>query len=237
MIRRNFAALGLAALAGSLAVPASAQETRPPQRLIALAGHGEVKAKPDMAIITVGVLNQGTTAREAVTANNTAMEKVIASLKAAAIEPKDIQTSNFSVNPRYDYQNNVQPRLVGYDVSNNVTVTVRNLAKLGGVLDDVVSEGSNQVNGIMFAIANPDPLEDEARKLAVTDARRKANLYAEAAGVALGTVMSISEGGGAPPPVPMYNRAMMKAEAAPQVPMAEGEQTVAIDVHIAWEIK
>ena len=156
MFRSTIAALGLFALAACFFNPAAAQETKPPPRLIALIGHGEVKAKPDLAVVTVGVLSQSQTARQAVTDNNAAMEKVIASLKAAGIDAKDIQTSNFSVNPRYDYQNNVQPRLVGYDVSNTVGVTVRNLEKLGSVLDDVVSEGSNQINGVMFGIAERD---------------------------------------------------------------------------------
>jgi uncharacterized protein YggE len=237
MLRSTIAALGIAALAGShLTMPLSAQQTQPPPRLVVITGHGEVKAAPDMAIITVGVMTQSQTAREAVSANNAAMAKVIASLKSAAIADKDIQTSNFSVNPRYEYPDNTQPRLIGYDVVNSVTVAVRNLETLGTVLDKVVSEGSNQINGIMFTLANPDPLTDEARKLAVADARRKAEIYAKAAGIGLGRVMSLSESGGGPPPVPVYGRVAMKAEAASSVPVAQGEQTVTVDVNIAWEI-
>ena len=234
MFRSTIAALGVFALAACFLDPAYAQETKPPPRLIALTGHGEVKAKPDLAVVTVGVLSQSQTARQAVTDNNAAMEKVIASLKAAGIEAKDIQTSNFLVNPRYDYQNNSQPRLIGYDVSNTVGVTVRDLEKLGSILDDVVSEGSNQINGVMFGIAERDRLEDEARKLAVADASRKARIYGEAAQLTLGQIVAISESSSAPP-IPVYRS--MKAEAASPVPIAEGEQTVAIEVNITWELK
>jgi uncharacterized protein YggE len=234
-MRLTIAVLGLMALAAfNPMMPAFAQETdKNLPRLIVLTGHGEVKGEPDLAIVTIGVLTQAPTARDAVTANNASMEKVIASLKSAEIAEKDVQTANFSVNPRYEDQDSGPPRLVGYDVSNTLTVIVRNLAKLGGVLDNVVSEGSNQINGIAFDIANRDPLEDEARKLAVADARRKADIYAVAAGVKLGRIMSISEGVAAPP-VPLY-RTEMKADTS-AVPIARGEQTIVIDVNIAWEI-
>ena len=235
MNRSIIAAAGLLALAGVLALPADAQEDKNPPRLIMLTGHGEVKAEPDMAAVTVGVLTEAPAARDAVTANNTAMNKVIATLKSAGIADKDIQTANFSVNPRYEDQDNAPPRLTGYNVSNNVTVTVRDLTNLGTVLDDVVSEGSNQISGIAFDVANREPVEDQARKLAVADAKRRADIYAAAAGVKLGRIMSMSEG---PPmlPVPLARGMAMKAEAAPSVPVAHGEQTIAIDVNIAWDI-
>jgi len=207
-------------------------------RVISLNGHGEVKAKPDMAVVNVGVMSQAKTAREALTQNTAAMEKIFASLKAAGIEAKDIQTSNFSVNPRYDYgqNNNQPPRLVGYDVANSVAVSVRKLDTLGSVLDTVVSEGSNQINGIIFAIADDEKLQDEARKVAVADAERKAKLYAETTRITLGQIMSLSEGNFQPPQPVFYGKAM-RADAAGAVPIAEGEQTVAIDVNVTWEIK
>src|SRR5262245_21986328 len=133
MDRRSLAAAGLAGMAAAAFVtPSSAQESKPMPRLISLNGHGEVKAKPDMAVVNVGVMTQAPTAREALTQNTQAMEKVFSSLKASGIDAKDIQTSNFMVNPRYQYdQNNAQPpRVVGYDVSNSVTVSVRKLETL-----------------------------------------------------------------------------------------------------------
>jgi uncharacterized protein YggE len=167
------------------------------------------------------------------------MEKVLASLKASGIEAKDIQTSNFMINPRYQYdQTNVQPpKLVGYDVSNTVTVSVKKLDSLGAVLDKVVSDGSNQVNGVTFALADDETLKDEARKLAVADAERKAKLYADAAHITLGQIMSVSEGNYQPPQPIFYGKAVRADAAASAVPIAEGEQTVAIDVGIVWEIK
>jgi uncharacterized protein YggE len=240
MDRRSLAALGLTGLAAAaLATPSLAQESKSMPRLISLNGHGEVKAKPDMAVVNVGVTTQAKTAREALTENTQAMEKIFASLKSAGIEAKDIQTSNFSINPRYQYDpNNVQPpRVIGYDVSNSVTVSVRKIDSLGQVLDTVVSEGSNQINGIMFAIADDEKLQGEARKLAVADAERKAKLYAETTRISLGQIMSVSEGN-YQPPQPVYYGKAMRADAAPSaVPIAEGEQTMAIDVNIAWEIK
>ncbi|MGE4247944.1 MAG: SIMPL domain-containing protein [Parvibaculaceae bacterium] len=239
MDRRSLAALGLTGLAAAaLATPSLAQESKSMPRLLSLNGHGEVKAKPDMAVVNVGVLTQAQTAREALTQNTQAMEKVFASLKASGIEAKDIQTSNFMVNPRYQYdQNNAQPpRVIGYDVSNTVTVSVRKLDTLGAVLDTVVSEGSNQINGVMFAIADDEKLKDEARKLAVADAERKAKLYAETTRISLGQIMSLSEGN-YQPPQPVYYGKAVRADSAQSVPIAEGEQTVAIDVNIAWEIK
>jgi uncharacterized protein YggE len=240
MDRRSVAALGLAGLttAVALVTPSQAQESKPMPRLISLNGHGEVKARPDMAVVNVGVMTQAPTAREALTQNTEAMEKVFASLKASGIEAKDVQTSNFMINPRYQYDpNNAQPpRLIGYDVSNTVTVSVRKLDTLGVVLDKVVGEGSNQINGVLFAISDDEMLKDEARKLAVADAERKAKLYADAAHIALGQIMSVSEGNYQPPqPVPFAKA--VRAEAASAVPIAEGEQAVAIDVNIVWEIK
>lgn len=232
------ASLGLVALASLLpGLPAQAQasDANAPQRLIWLSGHGEVTAKPDIARITLGVTSQARSAREAVSANNAAMQKVIAALKSAGIAAADIQTSDFSVSARYTDEEGAAPRIAGYEVANTLSLTIRDLAKLGSLLDDVVSEGSNAIHGIAFDINDRTASEDEARKRAVADARRKAGIYAAAAGIKLGRVMAISEGGGAPP-IPIVDRMTMKAEAAPMVPVAEGEQTVAIDVNIAWEI-
>jgi uncharacterized protein len=240
MDRRSVAALGIAGLAAvaALTTPALAQESNRMPRFISLSGHGEVKARPDMAVVNVGVTTNAATAREALTQNTEAMQKVFASLKASEIEAKDIQTANFMINPRYQYDpNNAQPpKLMGYDVSNTVTVSVRKLDTLGAVLDQVVGEGSNQINGVMFAIADDENLKDQARKLAVADAERKAKLYADTGHITLGQITSMSESSYQPPqPIP-FGKAV-RAEAASAVPIAEGEQSVAIDINIVWEIK
>jgi uncharacterized protein len=236
MLKPLLAATALTFAAANLA-PALADDSKL-VRTISLTGHGEVRMAPDLAVVTIGVMSTATTAREALDANTKAMQAVMASLTGAAIEARVIQTSNFTVNPRYDYgENNAQPpKVIGYDVSNNVTVTVRKLESLGAVLDSVVSAGSNQINGVMFQVSKPEATTDEARKLAVADALRKAKVYTEASGVSLGQVISLSEGGGYQPPVPMFKS--MRAEgASADVPIAQGEQVIAIDVNFTWEIK
>ncbi len=218
--------------------PSLADEVKMP-RTISISGHGEVKAAPDMAVVTTGVSTQAATAADALAANTTAMTALFAALKAAGIADKDMQTSNFMIQPRYDYNDGKQPPLlVGYDVSNNVTVTVRNIDGLGALLDTVVKAGSNQINGISFDVSKPTEALDEARRLAAGDATRKAKLYAETMGVTLGPVMSISEGVSYQPPVPMLRTAAAPmADAARPVPVAAGEQTLAMDVNITWEIQ
>lgn len=217
---------------------AHAEEAKP-VRSISISGHGETRAVPDLASISMGVTTQGATAREALDANTKAMAALMESLKAAGIEAKDIATSNFSVGPRYDYgqNNNQPPKVVGYDVNNMVTAIIRKVDSLGAVLDGAVSSGSNTVNGISFAVSKPETMLDEARKLAVADARRKAEVYAAAAGFTLGEVISLSEGQGyMPPPAPMVMKAAA-ADAGGAVPVAQGEQALTVDVNIVWAVK
>lgn len=216
----------------------SAPDGTPP-RVISISGLGEVKTRPDMATISTGVVSEGATAKDALAKNNAAMAAVIAALKNAGIAEDDIQTSDFSVSPKYPpYQPNqtTAPRIVGYTVSNQVTAKVKDLAKLGGILDTLVQSGSNQINGIAFGVDEPKPQLDEARKKAVADARAKAELYAAAAGVSLGKVIQISESSMVVPPMPMYRREAMAASDA-SVPIAAGSQTVTANVSITFEIQ
>jgi uncharacterized protein YggE len=240
MHRLTLAAAALAAtLAATLAAasPALSEDARMP-RLISLSGHGEMRMAPDMAFVTTGVLSQGVTAAEALAANTAAMNALFAALMGAGIAEKDVQTSNFFVQPRYNFQDGKAPELIGYDVSNTVTVIVRKIGDLGPLLDKVVQAGSNQINGIGFEVSKPDAALDEARKLATADATRKAKIYAEAMGVSLGRVMSISEGVNDQPPMPMARGKVMMADAAAApVPVAAGEQTLSVDVNITWEIQ
>ena len=210
---------------------------------ITIEGRGEVRAAPDMATINSGVMSQGETAREALDANTAAMNELIAALKEAGIEARDIQTSGFSVNPNYVYSDerdangySLPPRINGYQVSNSVTVVVRDLADLGSILDKSVTVGANTVNGVSFSVAAPSDLLDEARKAAFAEAREKAELYADVSGATLGDLISITEqqSYGAPQPYPMYARAEMSA-AAP-VPVEAGEMSFAISVNVAWEL-
>lgn len=210
---------------------------------IAIEGRGEVRAAPDMATINSGVTTQGATAREALDANTAAMNDLIAALKEAGIEARDIQTSGFSVNPNYVYTDerdangySLPPKINGYQVMNTVTVVVRDLADLGSILDQSVTVGANTVNGVSFSVADPSDLLNEARKAAFADAREKAELYAGVAGATLGDLESITEqqSFNSPQPYPMYARAEMSA-AAP-VPVEAGEMTFAINVNVSWEL-
>lgn len=209
---------------------------------IAIEGRGEVRATPDMATINSGVTSQGATARKALDANTAAMSELIAALKEAGIEARDIQTSGFSVNPNYVYSDerdangySLPPRINGYQVSNSVTVVVRDLEDLGAILDQSVTVGANTVNGVSFSVADPSELLDEARKQAFANARDKAELYAGVAGATLGDLESISERQSfeSPQPYPMYARAEMSAQA--DVPVEAGEMTFAITVNVTWD--
>jgi uncharacterized protein YggE len=217
---------------------ASAPDTAPP-RTISVSGLGEVKGKPDMAVITSGVLTEAPTARDALTKNNSAMASIIDALKKAGIAEQDIQTSNFSVSPQYPpYQPNQKtaPRISGYQVSNQVTVRVKNLAKLGSILDTLVQVGANQINGISFDFDQPKARQNEARKLAVADARAKAELYAASARVTLGRVMQISETTVFNGPYPAVAMDRMVAQES-AVPIAAGQQTLSANVSIVYEIQ
>jgi len=210
---------------------------------IAIEGRGEVRAAPDMAMISSGVTTQGATAREALDANTTAMNDLIAALKEAGIEARDIQTAGFSVNPNYVYSDardangySLPPRINGYQVMNSVTVIVRDLDSLGSILDQSVTVGANTVNGVSFSVADPSDLLDEARKLAFADARQKAELYAGVAGESLGDLLSITEqqSFNAPQPYPMYDRVAMSAGAP--VPVEAGELSFAISVNVSCDL-
>ncbi|MFO1174165.1 MAG: SIMPL domain-containing protein [Paracoccaceae bacterium] len=219
------------AVAALLAGPALADDARP---VMAVTGEGQVQVAPDMATVTMGVTNDADTARAALDANSQAVAALLKELATAGIEAKDIQTTGLSLGPRIDYSSGGGQKLLGYTASNMVTVEVRALDKLGGVLDSVVNEGANTLNGISFGLQDPAPATDEARKAAVVEARRKAELYAAAAGVKLGKLRSISENGGMAPPMPMAADAFAKG-AAP-VPVSAGQLSVSASVSLVYEL-
>lgn len=191
---------------------------------ITVTGEGMVAAAPDMAIISVGVVKTAPTARQALDDANKALSDAIAGLKAKGIEPKDLQTSGFSVSPQFDYsgKNGTAPKLTGYQVSNMLTVRVRDLSALGKVLDDAVTDGINSGGSLSFTNSKLKDLVAQARNAAVSDAIAKARALTEAAGVSTGDILSISEDAQTPPPVPMVRMAMAK-EAADSVPVEAGE--------------
>ncbi|MBU6298356.1 MAG: SIMPL domain-containing protein [Alphaproteobacteria bacterium] len=227
--------LALVAAFAAAASPAFAEQPAP--RSMTMSGQGIVRAAPDEANFSAGVATQGATAAEALAANSRAMNAVFATLKKLGIPDKDIQTSNFSLSPRYQICRpdvNCPQRIIGYEVSNDVDVTVESLAKTGAVLDALVSSGSNQIGGIGFSIHDTKPLLAQARAEAVQDAVDRAKTYAKAAGVTLGPILSIQEGQ-SEGPRPMFAM-MAKAVAAPP-PIAGGEQSVTANVTITWALK
>jgi hypothetical protein len=230
-----------AALAQSAApesAPRSTAETMFKATTLNLSAFGETRVAPDMASISLGVMTEAKTAAEALTANAARMNAVMATFARAGIPAKDIQTSNLSVNPQYRYVENQAPLLIGYQVSNQVTIVVRDLKKLGAAVDASVNAGANQVNGISFGLSGPAAAETAAREAAVKALLAKADLYARATGYRVARLITLSEGGGyAPqPPVPMVAMAMRSDMAEKASPISGGELSVRIDVNASFEL-
>lgn len=230
-MKRSF---GLVVAATLLAAPALAQTMPPPA--ISVTGEATVSVAPDQAQIDGGVTSDARTAREASDANNAAMGKVLLALKGAGIEEKDYQTSRLSLQPQFATPSKASERAQGilsFRASNRVTVKIRDVTKVANVIDVLVSAGANEIGGIHFTVTQASKVLDEAREKAIADARRKAEIYAKAAGVTLGEPISISEEGA---PVPLY-RGKMAAPMAAGAPVAQGEETLSVTVSVSWAIK
>ena len=204
----------LAAAAVAFAAPAAFAQSQPgggapltiqavtERPALNLSAYGEVKAAPDMATINFGVVTEAATAAEAMRQNAARMNQVMDALRRAGIEARDVQTSGLNLSAQYDYVQNEPPRLRGYQANNRVTVIINELDAVGTTADAVVAAGVNQIDGISFGLKDPTAAENRARQLAVRNLQAKAALYAQALGVELGGIRSLTEGGGyAPPPV------------------------------------
>ena len=216
--------------------PAAAAEDKPMERTITVSASGSVTAEPDQARINTGVVSEASTAIEALNKNTDAMKKVVAELKAKGVDAKDIQTSSFNVEPVVVYtKEGAPPKVTGYRVNNEVAVMVRDLAKLGSVLDQLVSVGANQVHGLSFDVSKAETLKDEARKEAMANALRRAKLLAAAGGAEVGEIVQIAEDVtfGGPQPVTFSKRAM----AAEAVPIERGSQQLESRVTVTWRLK
>ena len=225
-------ALAAVALAGALLTAPALAQVIPPAA-ISVTGEATVSVPPDLAEIEGGVTSEAKTAREASEANNAAMGKVLQALKGAGIEEKDVRTSRLSLQPQSAPNRSGPSAIAGYRASNRVTIRVRDVTKVAGVIDTLVGAGANEIGGINFVVSQASKLLDEARERAVADARRKAEIYAKAAGVTLGAPLSISEeGNSAPAP---YRR--MAAGMAASAPVAQGEERLAVTVSVSWAIK
>ena len=225
------AALAAALAAALFCAPARAQ-TQPPSA-ISVTGEARISVPPDLAQIDGGVISDAKTAREASDANNAAMGKVLLALKGAGIDEKDYQTSRLSLQPQSSSSRSGGPPVItGYRATNRVTIRLHDVAKLASVIDTLVGAGANDIGGISFMVSQASKLLDDAREQAIADARRKAEIYARAAGVTLGEPLNISEGG-APAPI-VFRRMTAATESAP---IAQGEETLQLSVSVSWAIK
>lgn len=226
--------------AAMLALPLAARAETPSPRIIVV-GEGEATVKPDLALLTLSVMREAATAREALTANNEAMAKVLAAMKESGVAERDLQTAGIQINPRYNYTNKPDgtqdAQLVAYQVVNTLSIRVRDIEKTGEIIDKSVTLGVNQGGSITFTNDNPTATITEARKKAVTDAMEKAKTLSDAAGVTLGKVIEMSEVNYAQPPMPINAKAYAQDAAGAAAPVAAGENAYRIQVNMTFELK
>lgn len=227
----NGKVLSAAAVICALVTPAMA-ETAPPRQIV-VTGEGRVESTPDMAIISLGVTHEAKAAMAAMGETSAAVAAVLERLTAMGIAEKDVQTENVSLNPIWSDPGNQGgvPAISGFSASNTVQVRVRDLERLGAIMDTAIGDGANNFSGLQFSIQDPAPQEAEARKRAVADGMARAKALAEAAGVTLGPVQQINEiGGGMPQPMKMS----MARDGG--VPIAAGEVSVSVSVSMTFAI-
>jgi uncharacterized protein YggE len=214
----------------ALATPAFADAPPP---TITITGQGRAEATPDMATLSLGVTSVADQAQTAMSENAAAMTSVIAALKAAGIEARDVQTSGLALQPNWTSSSlSSGNQIDGYTASNQLSVRVRDLSTLGTVIDAALTDGANTFNGVELGFLNPAPLLDEARKRAIADARHSAEIYAAAAGTKLGAIASITEGGTSPQPQGIaYARASMDS-----TPIETGEMSLTASVNVVWHL-
>jgi uncharacterized protein len=229
---------------GACAIPAVASaQVEIPMPPIAgtrldISASGEVTRIPDIAIISAGVVTRQQTASSAIQENSSRMERVLSALKKAGVEDRDVQTSSLSLSPEYRYQQNQPPQLVGYTASNQVSIRFRDIRNSGKILDALVAEGANQINGPSLTIDKPEAALDEARQQAISNGRARAELYARALGKRVARVVSVSEGGGSypvPPPMPVMMEARMAGQADTKV--VPGEQKLQVSVSMVFDLQ
>ena len=215
---------------GLLAAPMVPAAARAAERSITVTGEATTSVAPDNANIRLGVTSQGKNAREASEANARQMTSVLAAIKESGVADRDVQTSRLSLQPQYEQGKAGPARLLGFQVTNQVSIRIREIEKFPGILDRAIAAGANEMSGIECVVSEQSKLLDQARDDAVADARRKAELYAKAAGVKLGPVSSISEEGSSPP------RPVVQAMRASAVPVAPGEQLLRAAISVTFEL-
>lgn len=239
----RIALIGAILLAGAAIAPAAAaQQANITQTItgtrLDISATGEVSRVPDVGVITAGVVSRSATATGALQDSASRMSQVLAALKKAGVADRDVQTSNVSLNPEYRYPQDQAPQLVGYTASNSVTVRFRDIRNSGKILDALVREGANQINGPDLVVDKPEAALDEARAKAIAIGRARADLYARSLGMRVARVVSVSESVSypAPPPMPMYARAeVISGTLATKV--VPGEQKLQVNLSMVFELQ
>ena len=242
--RTNLAMILATALAFGIPMTASAAPQSSPTyampadgTLLSVSASADAKRVPDVANISTGVVTQAADANAAMRSNAVQMDKVMKAIRAGGIAERDIQTSGMSLNPQYNYKDNAPPTITGYQASNTVSITVRDLSKLGRVLDTLVEQGANQVNGPSFEVDKPDEAYDEARVGALKKAQARATTYADALGLKVRRIVSISEGGSSMPrPMPEMRAMAADAGMAKETSVAPGETTLSVNLDVVFEL-
>lgn len=240
---RFFRAVFAFAFVASAPALAAAQTPTPPVAaapvqgtLLSVSAEGKVEGRPDMATINLGVTTEAPTAAAALAENARRMTALTAALRRAGIAERDIQTSNVSVSPQQQYRENQPPLTTGYQANNTVTAKIRNIDNTGRIIDAAVGAGGNNVNGVYFSYQDPDAQLDAARRDAIAEARRRAELYASALNMRVVRIVAVHEGGGYSPPYPMPM--MARAEAADaSTPIAPGQIETTANVSVTFELR
>jgi uncharacterized protein len=235
-------ALAFAGLVTALAAPVFAQaqavsaDPAFATTTLSLTARGETEVTPDQAVLSLGVQTNATGAGGAMAQNNQRMGAVIAALRGAGVPDKNIRTSNLRLSPQYDYAPNTAPRLNGYQASNEVSVTIEDLTRLGPALDAATAAGANEINGVSFGLKSSRAAEDAARIEAVKALRAKAELYAQASGYHIARMVSLSESGGVYPVRVMAMASAAKERSVQGVPVSTGELNISAEVSAVFEL-
>lgn len=239
---RLIKAVAAFAIMATVAGPnAAVAQTQPAEHaaqgtLLSVSADGSSEARPDLATLNLGVTTEGQTAQAALQENARRMTALTQALRRAGVAERDIQTSNVSVYPQQQYRENQPPLITGYQANNSVTAKIRNINNVGRVIDAAVGAGGNTINGVSFSHADPDAQLDIARRDAIAEARRRAELYANALGMRVHRIVAVSEGGGYSPPVPMAMERMAAANDA-STPISPGQIETRVSVNVTFELR
>lgn len=228
-------AVGAAAGSAHAQQPTSAAQASQTGTLLSVSAQGESKRVPDVATLSTGVVTQAADSSAAMQANAQQMNRVMAAIREAGIAERDVRTSGISISPRYRHTENEAPQINGYEARNTVNVTVRDISKLGQVMDVLVASGANQIHGPQFEIGEPEEAYNEARRAALEIAQARAALYADTLDLQVRRIVSISEGGGFMPP-PMRMMAARAMDSAESTPVSPGESTLSVNLDVVFEL-